>query len=431
MQSVPYTVRGVATADLHLGIDNVGPLNEHGYPERVDDQFKAFDRAVGYALGRRDGGPDEDPADVFVIAGDLTKSRNPPQRVLEPLLYRLDALARKGVTVVLVRGNHDGDSGAGQANVLDTAQHLDPARILAFNEPSHSFVKLRDGKQLSMTAIPWPRLRHLIGKHPDLTMEKVMAAGDAAVKQALELYVPPTDMLHCPSLTVAHLTVAGGEEGSEQWMTLGWEPVVTAGDFPARTDLVVLGHYHKPLMLTNAGAAGREVFYCGSPTIVDFGEQGCQKSFWRFELISDAPAGSRCRQVVAMPIQDRPWYTLEVALAESIVAEDVTHSVIETFRGQPLDGAVVRVKVNAATAEQAAALRRHAVDAALREAGAWWVAGIEVDAPRGEGRVDTRLDVAAMEPIQVLRLYLEGTQPDTERRSLLLAAAGDIMEQGS
>ena len=427
MVTAPYTIRGVAIADLHLGIDNVGPLNEHGYPARVDDQFDALDKAVTHAL--------EQAVDVFVVAGDLTKSRNPPQRVLEPLLHRLDVLARAEILVVLVRGNHDGDSGAGQANVLDVAHHLDPEHIVVFNKPGHMFLKLRGGKQLAVTGIPWPRVRQLIAGHADLTTDELVAAGDAAVKQALEMYVPQAEMLNCPSLTVAHLTVAGADEGSEQWMSLGWDPVVTATDFPARTDLVVLGHYHKPALLSNmthaAAVLGPSIFYCGSPTIVDFGEQGCEKVFWTFELQNEGDPGTRCRRLDQVSIPDRPWYTLEVTLAESIPLENVTQSVIDTFKGQPLEEAVVRVKVVAGTAEQAAAVRRLPIHTAIMEGGAWWLAGIDVDAPRADARVDTRLDLAAMEPLQALRVYLEGTQPDAERRSLLLAGAALIMDEPS
>jgi len=418
-------IRGLATADLHLGIDNVGGLNAYGLPARVDDFFSAFDQMIGFARGRRGatGGFDAEPVDLFIIAGDLTRHRNPPQRIVAPFLYRVRAMVDKGITVVLVCGNHDGQSGRGQYNLLDAAAEVggasaDGGQVIIFNEPASLTASTRHGK-VRLVGIPWPR----VGASDGAPMAEVRDAADAVLRDRIGQAALPESLDYAePEVMIGHLAVAGADRASDQWMTLGYEPLVRPGDFPPTLDLVLLGHYHKPSIISRSGPP---ILYCGSPITIDFGEEGQEKMAWRFALDGSRPRGQRCVELTSMPLAGRPFRTIDLDLADFIDPVVVTAAAIEAIHqsvGDVLDGAVVRVRIKCRAAAQAGALKLGAIDAALREAGAWYVAGIHVEAPRAERRWGGD-SLMSRPPEELLREYLERTEPDPDRRARLYGLA--------
>lgn len=400
------TIRGIATADLHLGIDNVGGVNKYGLPARVDDFFEALDFIIARAF--------QEQVDLFIIAGDLTRGRNPPQRIVAPFLYRVRALIDKGITVVLVRGNHDGDSGAGQSNLLDTAELLG---AFVFNEPASMTVTLADDRKVRLVGIPWPR----IGRGDERDLDELVNAADLAVRQTILNAVLPPDMdLGEPQVLIGHLAVAGADRASDQWMTLGYEPLVRAADFPPTLDLVLLGHYHKPGLIRGGSAL---TAYCGSPVTIDFGEEGQEKVYWYFALDPAKPAGARCVDLTPVTIPGRPFQTIDLDLADFIDPAAVTLQAIGAIYDAGIaDGAVVRLRIKCRAAAQAGALDLARLEGVLRETAAWDVTGITVEAPRAERRWggDT---LTGRPPEEILREYLERTEPDQERRARLYGLA--------
>jgi exonuclease SbcD len=398
-------IRGIATADLHLGIDNVGGVNAYGLPARVDDYFDALDQIIGMAF--REG------ADLFIIAGDLTRHRNPPQRIAAPFLYRVRALIDKGITPVLVRGNHDGDSGNGQSNLLDTAEVLG---AFVFNEPASMTVTLAGDRKVRLVGIPWPRL----GRADARDLDELTNAADAAVRQTIVRAVLPPDMDEGPQVLIGHLAVAGADRASDQWMTLGYEPLVRASDFPVTLDLVLLGHYHKPGVIKGGSTLA---VYCGSPITIDFGEEGQEKVAWRFVLNPREPAGARCVDLTPFTVRGRPFQTIDLDLADLIAPDLVTVAAIDAIRQAGVaEGAVVRLRITCRAAAQAGALDLGRIGTVLRDTAAWDVAGITVDAPRAERRWGGD-GLTGRPPEEILREYLERTEADPERRTRLYGLA--------
>lgn len=412
-------IRGIATADLHLGIDNVGGVNQYGLPARVDDFFGALDSICMIALGMGGGRP---KADLLVIAGDLTRHRNPPQRIMAPLLYRLREMSNRGITVVLVRGNHDGDSGGGQSNLLDSAEMVGMSKdapIVTFNEPASTTLEVGPppGKKVRIIGVPWPRL----GRADNRPLDEVTMAADEAVRQTIAKAAALGQGYGEPMLMVGHLAVAGADRASDAWMTLGWEPLVRPVDFPGHVDLTVLGHYHKPGLVK---ATRTPVVYCGSPITIDFGEEGQEKVCWSFALDPSQPEGKRCVELTPIPLPGRPFRTLELDMADFIAPEAVTAAAVDAIhQAGSLADAVVRVRVKCRAAAQAGALKLGAIDAALRQDGAWYVAGITVEAPRAERRWAGGEGLTARPPDELLREYLERTEPDEARRARLFGLA--------
>jgi len=408
------TIRGVAVADLHLGIDNVGGLDESGSPRRLKDFLDNFERAVAHAI--------EIEAHLFIIAGDIFKHRNPPQRTLYLFLYQLRQLVEAGITVAIARGNHEGDSDIFRANVLDTISLLETAdlpaggQVVTFNHPRRELVRLRNGADVDLIGIPWPRVRNLLPAMGDMPYDEVCAAADAALRSRIADLCKPTDH---PQILIAHLAVAGADQGSERWMTLGYEPTITPRDIPTAVAVAVCGHYHHGGFLIGHPVA----FYCGSIARIDFGEEGQDKMFWTFEIDGDGALATATPHI----IPDRPFTTIGFTDFAADVG-DVTDAVIAGIESGPsLEGAVVRLGVRFTTAEQAAAFDEPRVRAALLGAGAWWIAGLLREAPDAGRRWENIENVEAMEAPDALWWFLVAKEPDETRCRRLWTAGLELM----
>ncbi|MCJ7527493.1 MAG: metallophosphoesterase [Methyloceanibacter sp.] len=414
-------IRGVAVADLHLGIDNVGGLDEAGAPRRLKDFLDNFERAVDHAI--------ETEAHLFAIAGDIFKHRNPPQRTLYLFLYQLRRLVEAGITVAIARGNHEGDADIFRANVLDTISLLETGdgsfarlpeggQVVTFNHPRRELVRLRNGEDVDLIGIPWPRVRNLLPAMGDMPYDEVCAAADAALRSRIADLCKPTDHRQ---VLIAHLAVAGADQGSERWMTLGYEPTITPRDIPPEVAVAIFGHYHHGGFLIGHPVA----FYCGSIARIDFGEEGQDKMFWTFEIDSDGGLATATPHT----IPDRPFVTLSPTFDPAFSPESVNWAIAETIKtSQPqIADAVVRMRIVFGTAEQAAAFDEGAAAQALREAGAWWIAGLLREAPDAGRRWENIENVEAMEAPDALWRFLAAKEPDETRCRRLWTAGLELM----
>jgi len=397
-------IKGVAVADLHIGIDNVGGLNDEGTPARVDDFFLSLDKTIEHAI--------ENEVDLFVIAGDLTKGRNPPMRIVAPLVRRLYDLASEDIAVLMVRGNHDGDGRAGWPSLM-TVLDVGGGPINAFENPGRLDIWLpKKGRLLRTIGVPWPSFRHLVGDHPVMSLEELTRAADAALREEIQ-DLAEAGRQEGPTLFVGHLSVAGADRASDQWMTLGWEPALTPEDFPDVFDLVILGHYHRGCRFPGE----RPMIYCGSLNTIDFGEEGQDKMFWSFELGPDGHA-----EVEPVKVKDRPFRTLAVDLGpldlrvrdKSLLPDDV-------------QDAVVRVRIKAATPGLAAGVDLLVMERWLREHGAWWVHSIEVKGPEDAAKRAFGERLETMAPEALLDRYLKDAGIADGRRELALTEGRRIM----
>jgi len=422
----PKAIRGIGIADPHIGIDNVGPPNENGLPARVDDFLGNLSLVAQEAISRK--------VDLLAIDGDLFKSRNPPQRVLQPVCATLCAVADAGIHVFLVRGNHEGDSEPGRPNVLDTIALLRP-KISAFNHPG---CLTYPALGLNILAMPWPRLKWALGEMPvgmDYA-EMVPMANEGLAHRLLTLTSLRDPAL--PTLLLGHLAVLGADRSSEQWMTLGYEPTISLADIPLEVDLGLFGHYHKGCEMTwppnlpiavgaNTEFRPRRAAYCGSIAKIDFGEEGQEKFWWEFEF--GGPSGKEVRLEPHL-LPDRPFRTLDFTYHEAAPPETVNEAFAAYIwsLNHDLDQAVVRCRLDFGTAQQAAAFSEGAAEERIREAGAWWIAGIERKAPRAIRRQDSNGEISTMGDLDLLRLFLTGQEPDEARLQQLIWQGARVME---
>lgn len=242
-------MRFLHLADLHFGksIHGVSLLENGDQPCWVD-RFLALAEDV--------------TPDAVVIAGDVYDRGNPSGEAVQLLDRMLTALARCGIPVMLVAGNHDSGQRLAFAKELLARQNLHIAGFLSdFPELTH--VTLRDGHgPVTFWLLPYvfpAQVARLLG-------DETVRDYDTAVRRLLELQ--PVDLSE-RNVLVAHQNVtAGGVEavrGGSESMVGGVGQI----DFTAFDgfDYVALGHIHAPY------AVGRDtVRYAGSPLCYHFDE---------------------------------------------------------------------------------------------------------------------------------------------------------------
>src|SRR4029079_3755227 len=86
------------TSDIHIGMENYGRINPAtGLSTRLEDFCAALEEAVDRAIA--------EPVDLFVIAGDIYKTRDPTPTHQREFAKRIQRLMSADIPRVVVAGN--------------------------------------------------------------------------------------------------------------------------------------------------------------------------------------------------------------------------------------------------------------------------------------------------------------------------------------
>lgn len=251
-------MRFLHTSDWHVGKTLKGR-------SRLDEQEAVLREIVAVARDRE--------VDAVLVAGDLYDSAAPVPQAQRIVVKALADLARSGITVVAVAGNHDNAAAldayrpvwtAADVTVLGRVRRPDDGGVLSFRARS-------TGEEVRVALLPWVSQRQAVSA-ADLVanLPADNAAGyDEQVRRMIGALAAGFDD-GAVNLVVAHLTVVGGLlGGGERQAQSIFEYHVPASAFPADAHYVALGHLHRRQALP----APAPVHYSGAPLAVDFGEQ--------------------------------------------------------------------------------------------------------------------------------------------------------------
>ena len=212
---------------------------------------------------------DTHPVDAVLLAGDLYDKPVPPAEAVRMLDWFLTALARRGLPVFAVAGNHDSADRVafGSALLAESKVYVSPVFTGA---PAP--ITLTDAYgPVDLYLLPFLKpatVRHI---YPD---EPVESYNDA-LACVLRHMQPDTARR---SVVVAHQFVAGAASCESEEPSVGGIDWVDAALFDA-FDYVALGHLHSPQKV------GRDTMrYCGTPLKYSFSEAHQQKSVTFVEL---------------------------------------------------------------------------------------------------------------------------------------------------
>jgi len=401
-------IRLVHFADFHLGTEAYGRMDATtGLPSRVVDFLAVLDAMVDYALAG--------DVHLVIFAGDAYKTRDPNPTYQREFNTRILKLARAGIPVVLVVGNHDLAPAEGRASTLDVFTTFSAENVYVGRTIQTLRIDTKAGP-VQVVTLPWVlRSRYLTkdatrGKSVKDVDEMLIGAILTFLNQEKQALSPDI-----PAILAAHASIQGASFGSERNIMLGQDLILPAGDIADPVfDYVALGHIHKHQVLREYPP----VVYAGSLERVDFGEEKEDKGF----IVAEVEKGRARFEFRTVPARRM------VTVSVDIQGDDPTQEALNAIaRARPRD-AIVRVFIRARE-DQALRLDQKALNEALADA--FYVAAVNVERER---QVRTRLGVGALEqltPVEILARYLEQRGEPKERFDRLLQKGSEILNQAA
>jgi DNA repair exonuclease SbcCD nuclease subunit len=254
----------------------------------------AFRRVVDKALELR--------PDVVLHSGDLFDVVRPTNRAVTQGLEQLLRLARAGIPVVAIAGNHESPRLRETGSVFRFLEFFDGIRAVYKGEPE--VVRVGD---LAIHAVP-------------------QAADQAAVNAHLAAQEPGPDARY--HVLTAHVAVSGVRAFAMGEFN---EHVVPTSALHPGFDYVALGHYH------GCAQVAPNAWYAGSTERMSFGEAGQPKGF----LLADLEQGC----VDFHPVATRPMLDLEPVDADGLDSAAVERAIVRALdQAQPAEK-IVRLRV--------------------------------------------------------------------------------------
>ena len=402
-------------SDLHIGVENYGRIDPvTGLSTRLADFLAALDEVVHYAVTQR--------VDLLLLAGDAYKGRDPSQTHQREFASRLYRVSSAGIPVFLLVGNHDLPNASSRANAVEIFPTLQVPNVYIGDNLQTYQVATPDGP-LQVVAVPWPRRGRLISREESrgLTIDQVRAEIESRMTEAIARRVSELDP-GIPAILTGHVTVNGSTLGTERSMMLGNDHVLLASALHRpELEYVALGHIHKYQVLRREHPI---MAYSGSLQRVDFSEEADEKGFCVVDLDPSAPQGQRVTDFSFQPVNARRFVTIDVTIAPG--EPDPTAVVLRAIGRRNVADAVVRLRIRLPAASDPL-LREGEIREALRSA--HFIAAISRDV---EGTRRTRLasgESEGLQPLQALRLFLDGKETSSQRRDTVLRYAEELIAE--
>lgn len=378
--------------DVHWGLGYPGPSPE----SRFEDITRVMDWAADQIIAEQ--------CDLVLFAGDAFKDA---RVFLDRASVEIKAFAdwlRKvtaaGIPVVAISGTPSHDA----ISAYKLIQEMQISGVTILTEPA---VIRRAG--LSVACLPGLSRSSLV------TQEEYRSLSPHVIHQMMTDRITETcrelrAQCEDPAVLLAHLTYDLADKGFED-VLMQHEPVLTR-EAVQGFDLVCLGHIHRPQQNGN-------VFYCGSPERLSFNDEGVETGFWLHEF---SEAGTITSRFIKTP-------------AREFVTLGFSEGAVKGFldRGLPLSAvvmvknAVVRIQYSCPE-DLAKLLDRKALERAMYEAGAFYVAEIKADVQRQVRTRDEEV-TEAMGPVEALVRWARQQDIADEEIVALQAMTAGLLEE--
>ena len=291
------------TSDWHVGKTLKGR-------NRLAEQDKVLAEIVDIAINHE--------VDAVLVAGDLYETTAPSADAQKLVINTLLKLARSGIEVIAIAGNHDhGATFEAYRPVMRAAGiHLSGAVRPADGGGVHRFIARSTGEETVVAVVPFLSQRYavraaeIVGNTPAQNVGSYDQMFREVMANLTDAFTGST-----VNLVMAHVTCTGGIfGGGERAAQSIFEYHVPASIFPVEAHYVALGHLHRRQTLP----AACPVVYSGAPIAVDFGEQANINVVCLVEATPSTPA-----KITDIPITaGRRLRTITGTVAQLIAAED-------------------------------------------------------------------------------------------------------------
>jgi DNA repair exonuclease SbcCD nuclease subunit len=272
-------MRVAAIGDAHLGRSYLPVTTPEGFNRREVDFEEAFEAAVGVALGQQ--------PDVLVWLGDVFDHPRPTYRSFRIVQRQLARIREHGIPVVVISGNHDTPRLPGTGSPYSALSDTFPEMHFAHRLRYERF----DLPGLTVHAVPQM-----------LTVEATVEALDEADRSRSN---------DRTNLLLTHPRIKSVEPAHADINE------IEVDDALLRSDLVLLGHYHFHVEVTQG------IWYAGSTDTFTFADN---PEAPKGVVVLDTDTGE-CRHV---PVAGRrPLVTLESVYAVGLSPAEVQTQVLE------------------------------------------------------------------------------------------------------
>lgn len=402
-------MRLLCFGDLHLGAGTDYGCAPYGPGSRLDDQRLLLDRILDVAM--------DEACEGILFAGDAFHRRRPsPSEIVvwRDFITRAESI---GLDIVAIDGNHDVVS-------ADLPSALETVKPRSSYEVSRRPTVIGLGRSVYVATLPWTPPARLVASrnggdrdaiHDDVAELLLGAARE--LREEITFRARDRNGPHT-AILMLHWSISGASTPSGIPTDLFREPVIpAAGLEELGFDFIVAGHIHKP-QVVGALKESPNLFYTGSPCVIDFGEANVEHGVW---IIDTEERTSRFVQV-----EDRRFITYDVDHTDGDDFSQLLEGYEPHLEHWRFDGAVVRVRYTA-TPEQARRIDHPAIRQSLIDAGASKVYAIQPtiireDRARVEG-VDENL-----EPLAAFDAWLASQGITGDKADALRERAGRYLE---
>jgi exonuclease SbcD len=404
------TIKLLHASDIHIGMENYGKLNPvTGLSTRLEDFCQTFDEAVDRAIS--------DKVDLFVLAGDIYKTRDPTPTHQRAFAQRIQRLIAARIPVFLVAGNHDIPLSSSRATSIDVFRTLDLPDVMVARSIEARTITTRSGP-LQILALPWVTRSMVLARDEfkNKTIEELNQLMVELASSALRQLAAELDP-NVPTIVVGHAHVFGARVGAEKLLTMGTDPQFDAALFNSlpNVDYVALGHIHRHQALQDRNPP---IVYAGSINRVDFSEEPETKGF----VLAEVERGNARWEFVS--VRARPFLTIDAR----VDGDDPTARVLQAVyrHGEQIRESVVRVRIKGPRAALGQ-LDDDQLRGQLREA--FYLLPFQKEATDEVRQRATGRDFQGKTPLELLQTYLEGKDEPPERREVLLRYGRELMEE--
>jgi len=271
-------MRILHTSDWHLGA-YIGPQCDDPY-RRMEHTMKCLDVLVETAKQER--------PDIILVAGDiLHQARVWNDRGMAETRTAIDYLNALGkiapVMVLFGTPNHDSRESFNMMEDYFAGRKYPYVRF--FTQPELIATDTKSGP-IQVAGLPGFDKGHFRAQFPGLSAEeenRIFSEQLELIVQGLSAQLDP----NIPSVLMAHHTVMGCELDNGQHVFMQNDIVLPATALDnSNFDLVCLGHIHRAQRVE---ACRKPVYYAGSIDANTFNDEGHDKGFWIYDLLSGVP----------------------------------------------------------------------------------------------------------------------------------------------
>lgn len=379
-------------SDIHIGMENYAKLDpETGLSTRLLDFFKTFDFIVDLAI--------KEDVDAVVFAGDAYKTRDPNPTQQRGFGERIKKLAKAGIPVILVVGNHDTPNAQGKANTLDIYSALEIDNVWVSRQIQLLNILTKSGN-LQIITLPW------------LHKNDYKTVGDKLKSLYNKI---STDS---PAIFLSHAEVEGASYGSEKGMAIANDVTIPLSLLQdKRLAYVALGHIHKHQVLSKNPL----VVYSGSPQRIDFGEEKEEKGIVLVKLMNNEP---RATSFKFIPTNARKFLAININLKED--DPNPTQTILAEISKHDIKEVIVRIVINI-PANLDKNIEMDQIKKALKEVN--FIAGISRNVERRKRlTLDGTEEVERLTPVEALQKYFQAKKYSLSKIKQLEEFASKLFE---